>query len=130
MNTKYIEEITVVLTHYFEGLYQADTEILDNVFHPDAHYINTLHNEYMNLSMPEYFSIVDQRIPPAANNELRNDRIISIEVESAHMAFVKARMVMMGREYLDYLTLTNHEGQWKIMSKVFHYEAEKDLVVS
>ncbi len=128
MNTQYIEEITAVLTHYFDGLYQADTAMLDTVFHPDAHYINTLPDEYLNLPMSEYFNIVDQRVPPASNNELRNDRIISIEVESGHMAFVKARMTMMGREYLDYLTLTNHDGQWRIMSKVFHYEALREFI--
>jgi hypothetical protein len=122
MNKSHITEITTVLTHYFEGLYKADTKILSKVFHPDARYINTLSDEYMNLSILEYFSIVDERISPAENNESRNDRIISIELESSYMAFAKAKMTMMGREYLDYLTLIKHEDQWNIVSKVFHYQ--------
>jgi len=128
MNEKHITAILDVLANYFEGLYQADTEILSKVFHPDGHYINTLTNDYLNLSVADYFSLVDQRTPPAATNDKRDERIISIEIGSENMAFVKATMQMMGREYLDYLTLINEQNEWRIMTKVFSYQTMKEAI--
>ena len=116
-----LAEVIDVLERYFDGLYHASSKTLASVFHPDARYINTTDGDYMNYSMPEYFAIVDQRKPPAENGEARRDNIISIEFGNARMAFAKVSMTMLGRHYLDFLTLTFDEGQCRIMCKVFSY---------
>lgn len=108
-----------VMGTYFDGLYQADSKILANVFHPDARYVNALQGDYMNRSMQEYFTVVDGRIPPAQTGDDRDDQILSIKFGVNRMAFIEAQMTMSGRVYLDYLTLIFDDGEWRVIAKVF-----------
>lgn len=119
-----ISDIEAVIEAYFEGLYYADSEKLAEVFHRDARYVNMVENDYMNLSTHEYFDLVDHRAAPASSREERADRILSIEIAAAGMAFVKASMTMLGRNYLDFLTLVLDGNEWRIMSKVFTYSQQ------
>jgi hypothetical protein len=114
-------EVAETIQCYFDGLYQADTKRLAKVFHPDARYINLIDGDYMNKSLAEYFEMVDQRTPPASKGQSREDRIFSIEFGGSKMAFVRASMTMMDREYLDFLTLSHDENGWRVMTKVFTY---------
>ncbi|WP_271271357.1 nuclear transport factor 2 family protein [Aliamphritea hakodatensis] len=121
-------DICDLMSRYLEGLYQADTGVLAGVFHPDARYVNMTEGDYMNKSLAEYFSAVEKRIPPAVRGDTRRERIISVEFGGERMAFVKASMTMMGREYLDFLTLTCDQHGWRIMSKVFSYVSQTETV--
>ncbi|WP_420547812.1 nuclear transport factor 2 family protein [Curvivirga sp.] len=116
------KDLFPVLKNYFDGLYHADSQLLSKVFHPDARYVNMTNNDYMNLSIPEYLHIIDQRTPPATNQEPRNDQILAIDFSNNSLAFVKGKMTMMGREYLDLLTCTFDKNEWRIMSKIFTYQ--------
>ena len=122
-----IERIELTLHRYFEGLYQADSRLLAEAFHPDARYINTVSGNYTHLSMPEYFKVIDQRDSPAKSHKDYRSKILSIELGSTEMAFAKVSIVMMERQYLDFLTLTHTDGEWKIMSKVFSFQAFKSI---
>ncbi len=113
--------VNSVIEAYLLGLYHADSKILSDVFHPDARYVNTHDGEYMNHSMQEYFTIIDQRTSPASVGESRAEKILSIDLGGSRMAFAKLTMTMFGREYLDFLTLTYDHLGWRIMSKVFTY---------
>jgi hypothetical protein len=86
---------------YFDGLYQADSKTLANVFHPDAWYVNALEGDYMNRSMLEYYTVVDGRVLPAQTGDERDDQILSIKFSVNRMVFVEAQMTMSGRVYLD-----------------------------
>lgn len=118
---KAFAEVTEVLQGYFDGLYHADTKRLANVFHPDARYVNMIDGDYMNKSLAAYFEMVDGRTPPASKGQPREDRIYSIEFGGSKMAFVRASMTMMDREFLDFLTLTHDHNGWRIMTKIFTY---------
>ncbi len=111
---------------YFDGLYHADTKILAKVFHPDARYVNVTENDYMNFSVAEYFEAVSRRTPPAHSNDPRHDVIETITCCGSEMAFVKARMSMMRRDYLDFLTFIKTDETWQIMSKIFTYKPQED----
>lgn len=114
-------DVANILEGYFDGLYHADTKMLAKVFHPDARYVNMVTDDYMNKSLAEYFEMVDRRTPPSSKGEPRDDRIFSIEFGGSKMAFVRASMTMMDREYLDFLTLTYDQHGWRIMTKIFTY---------
>jgi hypothetical protein len=118
---KSFTEVTELMQGYFDGLYHADTKQLAKVFHPDARYVNMIDGDYMNKSLSEYFEMVDKRTPPASKGDPREDRIFSIEFGGSKMAFVRASMTMMNREYLDFLTLSHDHNGWRIMSKIFTY---------
>jgi len=122
------KDIVSLMESYFDGLYLADNKILADVFHSDARYVNMTKGQYINCSRSEYLKIIRQRTPPASQGEQQNNQILSIEFGGSHMAFVKARMSMLGREYLDFLTVTSDDGGWKIMSKIFTYNLQKGEV--
>lgn len=114
-------DVAQLMEMYFDGLYHADTKRLDKVFHPDLRYVNMIEGDYMNTSRDEYFARVDKRTPPSERGEQRQDRLFSIEFGGSKMAFVRASMTMMDREYLDFLTLTHDQYGWRIMTKIFTY---------
>lgn len=121
------DEIIQVMKIYFQALYDADSKSLGSIFHPDARYVNMTEGDYMNFSVSEYLQIVSKRTPPSQQGAERTDQIISIETGANQMAFVKAKMSMMGRSYLDFLTLSRDDSGWRIMSKIFSYSPEQGV---
>ena len=116
-----IQSLLAAMAAYFEGLYQADPDILAPLFHEDARYVNATAGDYMNFSKAEYLAIVAGREAPSATGDVRRDEIVSIEIGNGPMAFVTARMQMMGRQYQDFLTFQKTNEGWQIQAKVFTY---------
>lgn len=110
-----------VMAQYFEGLYQADAAMLSPIFHPDARYVNASEGHYVALSLPDYLERVKARTPPAKTGDARHDQVISVQCEG-EMAFITARMEMMGLSYLDYLTLIRTDQTWQIIAKIFTHK--------
>lgn len=116
-----IAAIRLQLQRYFDGLYRSDVALLNQVFHPDAVYICVTDQPLLKLTMAEYFPIVEQRTPPASKQQLRQDKIISINVISAKTAIAQVECVIEPKYFYDALTFIYDQGMWKIISKVFHY---------
>ena len=53
------EAVTVVLSNYFDALYESDAAKLSRVFHPLAHYVCVSDGTLQYLRMNEYLPIVD-----------------------------------------------------------------------
>ena len=115
-------EVTAVVNDYFEGLYRSDSAILRRVFHPSALYACASDGTLLTLRMDEYFPIIDKRPSPASRNDPRTDRIISIEFAGSVTAWAKVECSILPKHFTDLLTLIRLDGQWQIISKVFHYE--------
>ncbi|MBZ0217068.1 MAG: nuclear transport factor 2 family protein [Fimbriimonadaceae bacterium] len=122
--TDQFDAIADVLHLYFDGLYHSDTERLSRVFHPMARYICATEEPLINLSMGEYFPIVDARTAPAAAGQSRHDRIQSIAFAGPNTAFAVVNCAIGEKHFTDFLTLIRTDGDWRIISKVFHYDLE------
>lgn len=114
------------LEKYFDGLYFCDVDKLQNVFHPNAIYINATDEPMLKLDMDTYFSIVEKRISPASQNQLRQDKVIAINLIHDQLAMVHVECVIEPKYFYDALTLVQKQGEWKIISKVFHYQLLAD----
>lgn len=114
--------LRAVLQRYFDGLYQADSGILRSVFHPDASYVCATDDPLVQLTMDEYFRVVDARVAPAATHQLRRDRIVSIEMAGPNAAAARVHCAIDPKYFTDLLTLIRVDDRWQIISKVFHYE--------
>lgn len=110
------------LQQYFDALYFCDVNRLQQVFHPDAMYINATDHPLLQLEMASYFSIVEKRISPASQNALRQDKVISIHLIHERLAIVHVECAIQPKYFYDALTLIYEHQQWKIISKVFQYE--------
>jgi hypothetical protein len=121
MTSQEFEEVGRLMQSYFDGLYHADSATLRQVFHPNLAYICATEGDEMHLDLDTYMSRIDQREAPAKRNEPREDTILEIGFGSPRLAHVTARMTMMGRDYLDHLTLIRQGSEWRIVAKVFAY---------
>ena len=73
------------------------------------------------LDLETYMARVEKRVPPAQKGEKRGDLILEMSFGGSRLAHVKARMKLMGRDYLDYLTLIRSGDEWRIVAKIFAY---------
>ena len=115
-----IAAVSGVVQAYFDGLYHADVERLEIVFHPKAIYATADETPLLYRTMDEYFPVVAKRESPASRNEPRRDVIESIEFAGANTAFARLRCSIGTKDFIDFLTLVRTDGTWRIMAKIFH----------
>ena len=120
--TKQFSAIVDLLQIYLDGLYYSDTSKLRQVLHPQARYVCATEDNLVNLSMEEYFPIVDKRPAPASRGEARRDRIVSIEFAGPKTAVARVNCAIGAKHFTDLLTLILVEEKWQIISKVFHFD--------
>lgn len=111
---------------YFEALHQADSVLLRTVFHPRLAYVCATQGDELYLDLEAYMKRVDGREPPAKRGDPREEQVLEIAFPGGRLAHVTARMSMMGRAFLDVLTLVDDGSGWRIVTKVFTYVPRKD----
>jgi Putative lumazine-binding len=121
--------IVDLLKRYYDALYRCDTDLLATVFHASAQYFTASSGELLHLDMHSYFPIVEQRISPESSGEPYTFSIESIEFAGAVTAIARMRCSMLGKDFIDLLTLIKLEGEWKIIAKVFHYTIHADTAI-
>jgi Putative lumazine-binding len=115
-----------LLKRYYDALYRCDTALLATVFHVSAQYFTASSGELLHLDMHSYFPIIEQRISPESSGEPYTFSIESIELAGAVTAVARMRSSMLGKDFIDLLSLIKLEGEWKIIAKVFHYTIHAD----
>lgn len=119
------KQVLSLVELYFDGLHHADSKILRKVFHSKLAYVCATEGDELYLDLDTYMSRVDARTPPSERGDPRDEAILDIAFGSDRIARVTARMSMMGRNYLDYLTLVKENGEWRIVTKAFTYLPRK-----
>jgi hypothetical protein len=117
-----VSEINDVLRTYFDGLYTSNTALLATVFHPAAIYATATEGALLRRTMDEYLPIVAERESPAARQEERHDRIVSIDLVGPVTALAKVECAIAERQFIDLLSLVHLDGRWQIIAKVFHFD--------
>ena len=117
-----IFDIQQQIEKYFDALYFCDLALLKQVFHADAIYMNVTEQPILRLNMAEYFSIIESRNSPALKNQIRQDKVKSIDLIHDQLAIVHVECVIEPKYFYDALTFTLDHDQWKIISKVFSYQ--------
>ncbi|UWR42627.1 nuclear transport factor 2 family protein [Phaeobacter inhibens] len=120
------KEVGKLMETYFEGLHQADSAMLRDVFHPQLAYVCATEGDELYLDLETYMARVDGREPPARRGEQHEEEVLEVAFASDRLACVSARMTMMGRDFHDLLTLVRHGSEWRIVAKVFSYVPRKD----
>jgi Putative lumazine-binding len=121
--------IVDLLKRYYDALYRCDTALLATVFHASAQYFTASSGELLHLDMHSYFPVVEQRISPESSGDPYTFSIESIELAGAVTAIARMHSSMLGKDFIDLLTLIKLEGKWKIIAKVFHFTIHTDTEV-
>ena len=117
MQSKTENAIRTTVDGYFQGTYQADSNKLRESFHPEAHITGNFDGQYVDFSLEDFIDRVCQANAKAAN-EKYDKQIIDIQF-SADIAVVKAKVLVGGSYFLDYISLINIAGDWKTRHKIF-----------
>lgn len=110
---------------YLDGLYHSDTARLRRAMHSQARYVSATDETLVDLSMDEYFRIVDARPSPASRNEPRRDEIVSIAFAGPKTAVARVHCAIGQKRFTDILTLIRGDRGWQIIAKVFHYDLDR-----
>lgn len=116
-------EIRALLQDYFDGLHFSDVERLGRVFHASAMYACATTGTLQQLDMAAYLAVVAQRPSPASLGQPRADEIVSIAMAGPVTALARVHCTIAPRRFTDLLTLVRVDGQWRILAKVFHFDA-------
>lgn len=120
--TNEIVAITELMARYFDALYRCDSALLEAVFHPEAHYFTASEGTLLHLDMPTYVPIVAARTSPQSTGENCAWQIESVDFADPVTALVRMRSRMMGKHFIDRLSVVKLDGQWRIIAKVFHFD--------
>lgn len=117
--------VAQTLDTYYDGLYRGDTSVLRTVFHPDARYTTPSGDALVHMDLESYLPRVEARRSPAQLGEPYGYTLESIEFAGPAAASARMRSSMLGSHFVDFLSLIQVDGAWRIISKVFHVEAQE-----
>ena len=120
MDTSYAE-IENVLRDYFDGFYASDVDKLKSVFHPNCHLLSATGGPLADDDMDAVYARVAGRTPPAAENQKRLDRVLSIDKAGPEAALAKVQIAIGPKLFTDYLNLLQIDGRWQVISKIYSY---------
>ena len=118
-NTK---EIELLITNYFEGIFNGDVGKLETCFHKNVFIYGDIKGVEYLKSVNEYLNGVKNRQSPKDLNERLKMKIIGIDI-MGKIAMVKLHVPMLGYNYYDYLSLAKIDDNWKIVNKIFTHIA-------
>ena len=71
--------------------------------------------------MDTVYARVAGRTSPAAANQKRLDRVLSIDRSGPESALAKVQIAIGAKLFTDYLNLLQIDGRWRIVSKLYTY---------
>lgn len=114
--------IDKLLQRYFDALHHSDANVMDTVLHPSAVYATADEMPPLIRSKSQYLPVLAARPSPASRGVMRDDHVDHVELAGQNTAFAKVRCTIGERDFVDYLTLIRVEGEWQIISKIFHFQ--------
>lgn len=114
-------EIVTMLEGYFDGFYECDVDKLKGVFHPNCHLMSATDGPLADDDMDTVYARVAGRTSPAAANQKRLDRVLSIDRSGPESALAKVQIAIGPKLFTDYLNLLQIDGRWRIVSKIYTY---------
>lgn len=113
--------IETLINDYFQALHHKDVAKIEAIFWDHASITGYYEGEFVHSKLHDYLSILKRMSAPNMIGEDFDMEVVSIELKG-NMAAVKTRYLFQALEYVDFLTLLNINGQWKIIQKTFYHD--------
>ena len=121
--TNDVRHIEGVIQTYLDGLYESDAAKIASAFHPTSALTSvTDDGELQILPRDRWLDKVRARTSPKQQGLPRHDEVLSIDLVSPTMAYVKLKCAIPPRFFTDQLSLLKIDGRWQIAQKVFTTE--------
>lgn len=117
----YFQAIEAVVNLYFKALHEGNVTLVTQVFLPEAKIFGYYEGEKVILKLTEYIDILKRMSAPNMIGEDFDMKITHIDV-IADIAHVKTEYLYQALNYVDYLSLLQIDGEWKVVNKTFHHD--------
>jgi hypothetical protein len=118
-----VKIIEGVIQSYLDGLYESDAGKIASVFHPTSVLTNVTNDgELVITPRDSWLDKVRARPSPKQRGLPRHDQVLTIDLVSPTMAYVKLKCAIPPRFFTDQLSLLKIDGRWQIAQKVFTTE--------
>jgi hypothetical protein len=115
-----VKNIEGVIQSYLDGLYESDAAKIAGAFHPTSALTSvTDAGELVITPRDVWLNNVRTRPSPKQRGLSRHDEVLSIDLVSPTMAYVKLKCAIPPRFFTDQLSLLKIDGRWQIAQKVF-----------
>ena len=111
-----------VIGLYLDGLYEGDTSKLGAAFDASADLRWTEDGQLKVLTVPDWLERVKNRPSGKAQNQPREDFVVTIDKSDEGTAFVKLRCQLPPRYFTDYLVFMKLADGWTIVSKSYRQD--------
>ena len=109
-----LAQIEMVMMDYFVGLHHADVARLDRIFDSRAQ----LQAPGIRRSKQEWLAMVASRAVPSERGDVFAYRLLAIDL-AGDQAVARVRCPLLGRDYIDFLSLLKERGHWRIVNKMY-----------
>lgn len=103
-----------IAERYFLGLHQADTQMLQEIFHPEAH----LQAPGVRRTLEQWLTLVATREVPATTTKTLNYQILALDI-NGNQAWLKLDCPLFEHRYIDFLGLLKENQRWLIVNKMY-----------
>jgi hypothetical protein len=118
-----VKIIEAVIQSYLDGLYEGDADKIASVFHPTSALTSvTKDGELLILARDQWLDKVRTRPSSKQQGLPRHDQVLTIDLVSPAMAYVKLNCAVPPHFFTDQLSLLKIDGRWQIAQKVFATE--------
>jgi Putative lumazine-binding len=114
--------IEALINHYFDGIYEGDTDKLSAIFHPSADLRGLENGELLVRAVPDWLDRMRKQLSVKAEGKPREDFIVTIDRSDESTAFIKLRCQLPPRYFTDYLVAMKLNDGWQIVSKSYRYD--------
>lgn len=111
--------IRATVEAYFDGMIRRDRAALDRAFHPEARLIGAPADRIETIEFDEWATYTAEGYSP--RDEGYDNRIVMIDV-AGNAAVAKVDLAWPKTHYVDYLTLLETDGRWRIVNKTWFEE--------
>jgi len=118
-----VKIIEGVIQSYLDGLYESDADKIAGVFHPTSALTSVTNDgELIVTPRDKWLDKVRARPSPKQQGLPRHDQVLTIDLISPTMAYVKLKCAIPPRFFTDQLSLLKIDGRWQVAQKVFATE--------
>ena len=94
-----IDEIEKVIKTYFDLLYKGEKDLIESVFLPEANVTSLCNGSIVKIDMDGFRKRITERKSPESIGEIRDDKIIMIDISSPTTAMVKVKCNILHNNY-------------------------------
>ena len=106
--------IAELMQRYFDATYEGDVPALREIFHPENRLAGMRGDEERFSSLEQFLGRVERR----PNQDAFNFQVLSVD-RSGRAGVAKISYRYHGVDFVDYMSVLELDGMWRIVAKVF-----------